>query len=425
MPALETPEKSPEMKFLETELTKYGDQLKGYFEKAAEETKLNGSSREETKTAIQAITQKLEAIQTQTDAIDVKLAKRFSESDPDRPRTLGEQFVESKEYKEQQDNKFLSMRSKEGRVRVPISDPFSGRKTNITTGGLGTGTTGVQMPQRLPGITPLPRQELRIRDLMNVIPMTTGNSFDYVQMQSRTNNASPQVEAATKGESTYTWNSLSGTVKTIAHFTNVSRQALDDVPWMRAMIDSELMYGLLLEEEREILSGDGTGVHLNGLMTQATAYNPAAFNMTGDTKLDILRHAKLQARLYGLATFAPDGIVLNPFDMEKIELIKEENGGSNRGLYIIGDPRTGTAVKFLWNLPVVESDSIAQNTFLVGAFGTAAQLIDRMQAMVEISYEHASNFTANLATILAEERIGLANRVPGAFITGTFGTTSP
>lgn len=420
MPALET----PETKALETQLDTLGKELKGYFDKAAEEKTLNGKQNEETKTAIQTLTQKMEAIQTQTDAIDVKLAKKFSESDPERPKTLGEQFIESKEFKEEQESGMLRLRSKEGRLRVPVTDPFVARKSNITTVGLGTGTTGVQMPQRLPGITPLPRLELRIRDVMNVINMTTGNSFDYVQMLTRTLGASPQVEAATKAESTYTWNSVSGTIKTIAHFTNISRQALDDVPWLRSMIDSELMYGLLLKEEQEILSGDGTGQHLNGLITQASSYN-TTFNMTGDTKLDLVRHAKLQARLYGLATFAPDAIVLHPFDMEKIELIKEENGGSNRGMYIIGDPRTGTPVKYLWNLPVVESDSIAQNTFLVGAFGTAATLIDRMQAMIEISYEHASNFTANLATILCEERIGLAVRVPGAFVTGSFGNTSP
>ena len=410
---------------VEAQLKTMGDELKGYFAKAAEETKLNGAAHEETKTAIASLTTKLEAMQTQTDAIDVKLAKRFSEADPDAPKTLGEQVANSKEFKEAQASGFIQMRSKDGHLRIPISEPFAGRKTNITTVGIGTGTTGVQMPFRLPGQVALPRQELRIRDLMTVRTMDTGNSFDWVQMLARTNAASPQVEAATKAESTYTWTAKSDTVKTIAHFTNVSRQAIDDIPWMQQMLNSELMYGLLLKEEAEILSGDGTGQHLNGLITQATAYNPAAFNMTGDTKLDIVRHAKLQARLFGLATYAPDGIVLHPFDMEKIELIKEENGGANRGLYIIGDPRSGTAVKYLWNLPVVESDSIAQGTFLVGAFGTAADLIDRMQAMVEISYEHNLNFVQNLATILCEERIGMAVKVPGAFVTGNFGTTSP
>ena len=106
--------------------------------------------------------------------------------------------------------------------------------------------------------------------------------------------------------------------------------------------------------------------------------------------------------------------------MQKIELIKSEEGGANKGIYIFGDPKTGPVVKTAWGLPVVESDSIAVGTFLVGAFGTGAQLIDRLQAMIEISFEHANNFTANLATLLAEERIGLAVRRPESFIYGTF-----
>src|ERR1019366_3828005 len=159
----------------------------------------------------------------------------------------------------------------------------------------------------------------------------------------------------------------SDTVKLIANFVNASRQALDDVPWLTGMLNSELMYGVQLVEEAQILSGDGLGQHMKGLITQATAYDTSK-NVSGDTNLDKLRHAILQARLAGLATFAPDGMVLNPTDMAKTELIKDEAGGANKGRYIVGDPSGGAAIKRLWDLPVVESDSITAGTFLVGAF---------------------------------------------------------
>jgi HK97 family phage major capsid protein len=372
------------------------------------------------KTELEAIREKISQVQTQADAIDLKLNEpRFTGAGGEvEEKSVGETFVESEQVKAERANAFFNLRGKDGRIRVPIPQLFS-RKSVITTTGLGTGTTGVQMPFRLPGVTGLPMQELRIRDLMTVRTMTTGNSFDYVKQNGRTSGVSPQVEGTLKGESTYTWTSASDTVKTLAHFVNVSRQSIDDVPWLQGTINGELMYGLKLKEEAEILSGDGTGQHLNGLLHQATAYNTGA-NVSGDQRLDQLRHAKLQARLAGLGTFAPDGFVLNPTDMEKIELIKTEEGGANKGVYIIGDPRQGPVIKLLWDLPVVESDSIAPGTFLVGSFGTAAELIDRMEAMIEISFEHASNFTSNLATILCEERIGLAVRRPDAFITGTF-----
>ena len=392
-------------------------ELKTYFEKAAERDKATGAAFEKQSTErdarIAALQSEIAAIQKQTDAIDVKVTGRIGGDQPDKAKSLGQRYIESEEYKAAKAIDFRVTRP----IRAMVDDPFAERKATITTVGLGSGTSGILMPLRLPSVTGLPQQELRVRDLMTIRPMTTGNAFDYVRMLSRTNAASPQVEATQKAESTYTWETKSDTVKTIAHFTNVSRQAVEDIPWLQDLINSELMYGLLLKEEAEILAGDGTGQHLKGLITQATAYNTGA-NVAGDTPLDKLRHAKLQARLVGLGTFAPDGLVLNPTDMARIELIKDENGGANKGLYIIGDPKAGTVVKMVWGLPVVESDSIAPGTFLLGAFSTAAELVDRMTAMVEISWEHASNFTANLATILCEERIGLAVRRPEAFITG-------
>lgn len=411
------------MEQFEQELKTLAADQKAFILKAQDELKNVGNTSTETKSALDAIRVELNKVQTQADAIDLKLndAKfaRALEGDPAELKRIGNAFTDSDIYKESAAKGFMELRSKDGRLRAPV-DTFMERKTTITTSsGLTSGSTGIQMPMRLPNITILAQQALRIRDLMTVRTMTTGNSFDWVQQLTRTNAASPQVEGSAKAESTYTWNSLSGTVKTIAHFTNVSRQALSDVPWVQNMINSELMYGLLLKEESEILSGDGTGQHLNGLITTATA-RAATYDVSGDTKLDVLRHAKLQVRLAGLGTFAPDGWVLNPVDMQKIELLKDETGGANKGRYLVGDPKSGPQVTLLWGLPVVESDSIAVGTFLIGSFSTGAELIDRMEGMIEISYEHASNFTSNIATILCEERIGLANRRPGSFVTGSY-----
>lgn len=411
------------MEQFEIELKALAAEQKTFIAKAQEELKNAGNTSTETKSALEAVVADLKKVQVQADAIDLKLndAKfsRALEGEGAELKRIGNVFTDSNVYKEAKANDFMELRNASGRLRAAV-DTFLERKTTITTSsGLTSGTTGIQMPMRLPNITILAQQALRIRDLMTVRTMTTGNSFDWVQQLARTNAASPQVEGSAKAESTYTWNSLSGTVKTIAHFTNVSRQAIDDVPWVQNMINSELMYGLLLKEEQEILSGDGTGQHLNGLITQATA-RAATYDATADTKLDVLRHAKLQARIAGLGTFAPDGYALNPVDLQKIELLKDETGGANKGRYIVGDPKSGPQVTLLWGLPVVESDSITAGTFLVGSFSTGAELIDRMQSMIEISYEHSTNFTQNIATILCEERIGLAVRRPGSFITGSY-----
>jgi HK97 family phage major capsid protein len=362
---------------------------------------------------------RLTNLQRQLDALDAGLTARLTDGGGDQ-KSLGAQVLDAPEFGE------FKSRGFRGKVKIFLSGgafPLQ-QKSLITDGTLGTGTSGVLMPYRLPGSTPLAMQKLRIRDLMTVRPLDQGNSFDWPKQSVRTNNPSPQSDGTAKQESTYLWTTASDQVRTIAHYCNVSRQALDDVPWMRATIDAELIYGLKLKEESEILAGVGTGEHLNGIVTQATAYDTGTYNQSGDTKLDKLRHAILQARLAGLATYEPDGIVLHPTDMHSIELIKDQ--ASNVGNYVIGRPGLPAGigaslnVKTVWGLPVVESDSIAAGTFLVGAFASAADLIDRMQVTVEISFEHSSNFTSNVATILCEERIGLAVRKPTAFISGSY-----
>lgn len=409
------------MEPIEQQLTELVAEQKTFIAKTNEELKNLGETKTETAEALTKIREKLDEAQKQIDAVDLKMSQgRFNLGGDPQEKNVGQIFTESEEFKAASKNDFFALRRHDGRARVPI-DTLLSRKTNITTtSGITAATTGITVPQRIPGVVVKEQQALRIRDLMRVFPLTVGNAYDFVRQITRTNLASPQTEASTKAESTYAWDSQSKVVSTIAHFVNVTKQALQDVPWLQDMLNSELTYGLKLKEETELLSGDGLGSHISGLITQATAYSSGTYNVSGDTKLDKLRHGKLQARLAGLATFAPDAFVLNPTDMHAIELLKDEAGGANKGRYIIGDPKDGPTVKTVWGIPVVESDSITAGTWLVGAFGTAAYVVDRMDAMVEISFEHSSNFTANLATILAECRTGLAVTRPGAFITGSY-----
>ena len=407
------------MEPLEKQLTELIGEIKTFKAKAQEDIGNLGTVNNETKTTLEALRADLSAKQAQLDALDAKLAKKDLDI-VEETESIGDLFTKSEKYKEALASEF---RSKE-RIVYPMKRsafPIVERKSTITSGGLGAGTSGVQMPMLLTG-SPLPLAQigLRVRNLMRVRTMSEGSTYYWLKQSTRTNTASPQPETSPKAESTYAWDTASDDVTTIAHYTKVSTQALSDVPWLRNTVDSELMYGLLLAEETEILAGSGTGQHLNGLITQATAYDTATYNQASDTRLDKLRHAKLQARLAGLATFAPDGLVLNPVDLEKIELIKTEEGAANKGVYVVGDPKSGAQVTTVWGLSVVESDAIAAGYFLLGAFRTAAELIDRLQARVDISFENEDDFIRNKATIRAEERVGLAVERPTAFIYGTF-----
>lgn len=200
---------------------------------------------------------------------------------------------------------------------------------------------------------------------------------------------------------------------TIAHFVLATKQILSDVPMMQSYIDGRLRYGLRYAEENQLLNGSGVGTDLNGIYTQASAYSaPIEPTAAGDlTKIDVIRLAILQAFL---AEFPANGIVLNPRDWADIELTKTTDGA-----YIFANPQGGSEPR-LWRLPVVETQAMAVDKFLTGAFQMGAQIFDREDATVEASTEDSDNFRKNLVTILAEERIGLAVYRPESFVKGDF-----
>lgn len=269
---------------------------------------------------------------------------------------------------------------------------------------------GVVEPQRLPGIDTAPKQRLFIRDL--IAPGRTGApAIFWVQQTGFTNAAKVVAEGTAKPYSGIEFATKITAVTTIAHMFKASKQILDDFSQLQSTIDAEMRYGLKYVEEQEILFGDGTGVHLHGIVPQATAFDPA-FTVEQQSGIDDLRLAMLQAQL---ARFPASGHVLHFIDWAKIELTKD-----TLGRYILANP-SALIGPTLWGLPVVATEEAAfQGKFLTGAFNAAAQLFDREDANVVISTENADDFEKNMISIRCEERLALAVKRPEAFIYGSF-----
>jgi Phage capsid family. len=261
------------------------------------------------------------------------------------------------------------------------------------------------------------RERRVVRDLLTAIRVNT-SSVDYVTQTTRTNNAGPVAEAASKPYSDYAWGSATAVIRTLAHLAKITRQAMDDAPRLVGEIDSEMRYGLGFVEERQFLFGNGTGQNLNGIMPQATAFAlPAGFTRrAGTTKVDVLRVAMLQN---AVALLPADGIVLNDVDWADIELTKTTDGA-----YLFANPQ-GSVSPRMWSLPVVTTPAMTADNFLVGNFTMGATIYDRMMVEVLISTENVDDFETNRATMRAEERVGLAVKRPQAFTKGTFSTAIP
>ena len=376
-------------------------EMKSWMEKANGELESSKKIESETKAAIEALMTKNADLTDKCVALERKLSAGAEEGRGEKDETAGELLVKSEAFKEMQ-----AGRSKYARIEL---------KTAIVN------ATGQNQPlvadMRVPGFIANPNRVLTIRDVLP-IGRTGSNLVQFTRENVFTNNAGPQYDGTspasfeniTKPESGITFTLANAAVVTLAHFIPVSRQVLDDAPQLESYVNSRLSYGLKLEEEDQLLNGNGASGNISGLLNSGnfTAYNRSA---TGDTSIDTIRKAITQAEL---SEYQADVVVINPADWESIELTKGTDGQ-----YVVSNPMNAMAAQ-LWGKRIVPTNSIAAGTFLVGAFQMGAQIWDRMDAAVQISFEDGDNFKKNMATLLCEERLALTVYRPSAFISGSF-----
>lgn len=283
-----------------------------------------------------------------------------------------------------------------------------GVKAQITTVAGAGG--GLIWSDREPEPVNLPRRNLLIRSLLNVVATSQTGSVEYTRQTTRTNAAAMVAEAAAAPASTFGWTKSEAIMRKIAHITHVSEEALADAALLEGEVNGELSYGLDLVEETQLLTGNGTGQNLSGLITNATAFSAAA-GLPNAQRIDRLRLAILQVTLND---YAADAIVLNPTDWAGIELLKDSE---NRYLFgVPGNPGNPA----LWRLPIVESNSMTVGSWLVGAMRMAATLYDRQENTLRISSEHGDNFVEGMLTMKATKRVALAVKRPASLVTGNF-----
>lgn len=350
-------------------------------------------------------------------------------------KSLGQLFLDSPEFKSLDG----------GRNGANMRSPFEVNRADLTSGQWGrkdvysalptTSVTRVAIDNfgavERDAIVVPPMRTRRVRDLFPV-RTTTAAVIEYFRMIGfttppigrdnpayRTSNAaSPVAERAggtfgAKPQSSMVFEGHQAPVRTLAHWEAAHRNVLADEPQLRSIIDNELLYGLRLQEDYQILQGDGTGENLLGILNtsgvQQYNHTPGSNGVpSSDSKADAIRRA---ATLAFLAYYEPSGVVLHPNDWEEIELTK-----NSQGTYLFSVSMQVGGEARLWRMPIVDTPAMPEGQALVGAFGTAAQLYDREQANIRISEQHADFFVRNAIVILAEQRLALATKRPEAFV---------
>lgn len=373
---------------------KLTDQVREKAEKAVAEAARGIQMSEAQKAVTDELLTKQNEARAELDDLIQKMARRHSEQ-KQSPDTAGYSFIESAQFKAFQEKGERLQRGESMRVDVKAITSLA------ASGGV------LVAPDRQPGVIPIPQRPATVRDLL-APGRTSSTLIQYFRELVFTNAAAPVAEGTRKPESNLTFEQRDAKVIKLAHFIKATTEIMDDAPAMQSMIDERLRYGLSFVEDVQLLMGSGVGNNLAGIYTTSTAY-VAPFTVAGETAIDRLRLAFLQGEL---ALLPADAAILHPNGWAKIELQKD-----TQGRYIIGNPQ-GTLAPTLWGRRIVTTLAMTDGNFLAGNFRQSAQIFDREDANVVVSTENEDDFVNNRVTILAEERLALADYRPEARIRG-------
>jgi HK97 family phage major capsid protein len=322
--------------------------------------------------------------------------------------TVGQEFLDSDEFKEWYVRMGGASKTFAG---VGIQSPKVGVK-QIITGADVTSAGAMVWPDVQVGLTLLGRRPLVMRDIIT-LGTTDSDLIEYARVVSETNRAAVVPEAtnayddnAMKPESEFELEKVQAPVKTIAHMVTTTTRALADAGQLRTMIDGFLRDGVAQALEDEMVTGDGTGEHFEGLESLEGVQDQAF-----DTdRLVTARRARTKVRVVGRAIAT--AYLMHPNDWEDFDLMTELAGQT--GQYYFGGPRE-LGVPRLWGLPVIESEAVPEGTAYVGDFRTLV-LWDRQQATISLSNSHKDYFQRNLVAILGELRAAFGAMRPVALV---------
>lgn len=259
--------------------------------------------------------------------------------------------------------------------------------------------------------------------LLDRLPHVSTSDTALVYVQDKTpladmaNKSVEVAEAANKPQAGITTAVVTEPFATVAGWVNMTRQVAADVPRIQSYLDGRLRYSLKRRIDSQIINGDGSGANLTGLLNRSGILT----NAPGSTEARYLtiRHS---LTLMEQAEAVPEIIALNPADAELFDLTNAtsaglhavmDNDSTGQGALAGGPSRTA------WGMTQVHSNAVAAGTALL-IDPMAVEVYDRQAPTAYMTDSHASQFIANLLTLLLEARVGLALWNPNGVLKVTF-----
>ena len=367
-----------------TQVKSVQDQLKTALDAHTGEIEQHGKASTELTGKIDGLSDRYKTLKEQM----IELAQKQNPASQDAAvKTAGAEFINSAQFKA-----MASGEREKARIEV---------KNTVVTGD------NMPFEMQRPGVIPGSFAPLTIRQMIPTITVAS-SSVSSLRELAWTNSAAETAENTLKPESAITFEPYNVQIETVAHFIKVSNQLLADAPAVAAYIDTRLRDGLAQRIDRQLLVGAGVTPNLSGL---TDAGNFTAFTATSGANLvESINKAKYDRWAAGEVV---DTVIVNPADWAEMEMLRE---GSGSGAYLYGAPGTNAGAQ-PFGVSVVMSQHMPVGSFLIGALRSSAMIYQRQGAVVEMGFVN-DDFTKNLVTVRAEERLGLGVDRPAGIMYG-------
>jgi len=370
------------------------------------------------KTEIDALKTELTSLieKNDTEAVKTALAKlegkfeglKEGSSKSVTPKDLGNTI-----FKAYEDNieKISELKEKGGLVKLSVKAVDTMTITGNYSGGV------VALSQLEQGVARIVRRVPFLRNLINTAT-SISKYITYIEQSNPEGGADVTAEGGAKSQADFDLVEKSAETKKITAFIKISKEMIDDLPFIRAEINNELMELIELKLDQQILSGDGTGNNLVGILTNAISWTAGSFatSIVDPNEMDVLRVAIAQIKT---ALFDPNYIIMHPNDVAKFDVTKTTSGEYTMPMIY----RDENGVKRYNGITIIENTGMTEGEFLVGDFNKSNLRI-REELNIQVGFVN-DDFTKNLFTILAETRAThyVKSNHYGAFVKGTFSTS--
>lgn len=352
----------------------------------------------------QEVKDSLEKMQDHLDKLDIKLQKSGSRSSVFK--TIDDEVKDAFAKQDISEGievmKTKSMASVNFEIKAPTTMVLGSYAGNALTTEIDRVISAA--PNRMP----------LFRNIINVSTIR-GNKVTWVNKEAKEGGAAMTAEGALKSQMSWTYTEESADVKKITAYVKVSKEALDDLDFLRSEINTDLREEIELTLDNQIAKGTGVGLNLKGILTYAPTFDVTgtsfALAVSNANRLDVLRTA---VALVKKERFNPNYIVISPMDAALMDLEKGTDGHYILPPFVTADGQR------IAGILVIENEAIDEGKFLVGDF-TKSNLRIREEININIGYSD-DDFVKNLVTILAEMRAAhyiKKHHVP-AFLQGTF-----